>query len=270
MSKEQLAPLKNLGVKLTFDKSLTEDFLDEEKDIFEGGFTFCQEGDLTDASASAKAWLSDNGFHQLSTGVVFKKNTNDDCRYHEGEIVIFGKKSIQFSMLATNLESFTTTLKVPCSNGAVSLKILAGWALYSQEDIDSIIKSNSDVFKLHLFQFFCKQVRKRGGGRDNNKTVAGISINPDMLYQSLIGVPVGSLSKRVYTHQSENAALFRAKISKAYKGALNSLIDEGSILKLESSEGLSLYRPITMSELRSKDKNFQRRFSEIYGTSYIS
>ncbi|MDK9793281.1 hypothetical protein [Vibrio sp. D431a] len=268
MTKNQFSYIEDSAITLTFDKVLDEDFASEEKDILEGTISVTSGELFSGREAEIKSFLEASGFEQSEKGIVFKKIAATPM-YHEGEIVIFGTTSMHFCLTHMSLQGVIDAADFPEEANA-KLKISAGWVLLKRPDFENVLTNNKDILKAHLFQFLCKQVRKRGGVRDIYGKVEGLSINPDTLYQSLLGIPVNSLSKRVYTYLSEPATAYRVALSKAYKKALNSLIEEELITKTESSEGINQYIPITMEELKKKSQSFQKQFSLEYGTESIS
>lgn len=268
MSNGQLAFIGKHNINLILDKSLDDDFLADENDIFEGGITFST-SNADKVMCLGKDWLKNHEFSNTEHGVVFKKPTTKLPKYHQGEIVIFGKKSIQFSLSLSNLEGLTSSLGLE-DDSKTSLKINAGWKLLSLDELKELLSLNADILKAQLFNYICKQVRERGGRRNENATVSELLFNYDFQFQGLMGIPVASLTKRVYDYQSTDASKFRDLIDSAYKTALKLLISDSLVIEVNTINSIPQYRPLTISELKDMNSELQSEFSEIYGTASIS
>ncbi|CAH7346799.1 hypothetical protein VCHA53O466_40078 [Vibrio chagasii] len=226
------------GIISTTDETLTEKLISELK-----------------ASLKACELVAENDQLVLSTV--------DDPSYFEGTVIALGEKSAHFALQHTLLKEILSNLSEDVLSGS-TLKVTAAWPLLDLQLFKNVMLTNQEVIKEFLFLHFCKRVRRRGGGRNNEAVVVWHDISYDAIHQSLLGVPINSLVKRAYNHLSNSAVEYRNVIETTYSTQMKKMIDEGMMIEELSSDNHKTYRPILIEELKELPIATQKSLANKY------
>lgn len=235
----------------------------EEESIVECEITATPEG-LIKLKSEITGILESCGYSKDPSDTLFKKTPTHPL-YLEGYAAVFTDKSIKLCVHTKEMGMLADTISTMDQDTCnISLNLSAIWPILNKNELVTMLEKYKQVVTAQLFSYYCKQVRNRGGSRNEEATFLLINVNYEHLLQGLLGTPLNSICKRSINYLGVEHKEYREQINKYYNNSHEQMIGDGVILQISSKEITNPIRPATIQEIEKYDDNKQKLIASNY------